>query len=642
MTGKSPRTIRQHGLWDSPITPGSLAGDTRLGDVQWDPRGQTLVWTEGRSGTGVLVAQRDGETATRDLTSDLSVRAEVGYGGGDFTVHDETVYFLVNKTGRIFRQSINGGKARPITYGAGKAASPAVSSDGRWLAFVHHDTERVDRIGIVDTDGEFWPQIFTQGHDFYMQPTWSPDGRYFAWIAWDHPCMPWDGTTLYVAAVIQDRATGLPRLDEPIAVAGGSDTSIFQPQFTSDENYLVYVSDETGWSHLWKADLDSTVRGTPSPNQLTDGNAEYGLPAWGQGMRTYALTPDGTTAICARSELGFTRVETLDLNTRVRETVGAVEQYTDAAQLSVSPDGRRIVFVATTPTTPPRVVVHDLKSGRSRTVVHASGETVPEEALSRPEALAWETTGGERAHGLFYPPASAVYRGTGRPPLLVLVHGGPTGQERAGWKAQAQFFATRGYGILVVNYRGSTGYGRAYMLRLRGEWGVCDVDDAVSGMRFLAAEGRIDPKRTAIMGGSAGGFTVLHSMVTQPDAFTAGVCLFGVSNQFHLAAETHKFEERYLDSLLGPLPDAAAVYRERSPVFHADRITRPLAVFQGEVDQVVPRNQSDTIVEALKRNGTPYVYHVYEEEGHGWRKRETIEHFYKAVEKFLREHLIFS
>ena len=642
MQENSSWTIRQHGLWDSPITPGSLAGDTRLGDVQWDPRGQALVWTEGRSGTGVLVVQRDGETATRDLTSDLSVRAEVGYGGGDFTVHDETVYFLVNKTGRVFRQAINGGTARPITYGAGKAASPAVSPDGRWLAFVHHDTERVDRIGVVDTAGELWPQIFTQGHDFYMQPTWSPDGRFFAWISWDHPCMPWDGTTLYVAAVVDDRSTGLPRLDKPIAVAGGADTSIFQPQFTGDGGSIVFVSDESGWGHLWTADLDSVARGVPGRTQITDGEAEYGVPAWGQGMRTYALTPDGSTAICVRSELGFARVEKLDLGTRVREPVGAIEEYTDVAQLSVSPDGRRIAFVATNATIPPRIVVHDLQSHDTRVVVRASGETVPEEALSTPEALCWETTGRERAYGLFYPPESAVYRGSALPPLLVLVHGGPTGQERASWKAQAQFFATRGYGVLVVNYRGSTGYGRDYMLRLRGNWGVCDVDDAVTGMRFLAAEGRIDPKRTAIMGGSAGGFTVLHSMVTQPEAFAAGVCLFGVSNQFHLAAETHKFEERYLDSLLGPLPDSAAVYRERSPVFHADRIIRPLAVFQGEIDQVVPRNQSDTIVDALKRTGTPHVYHVYKEEGHGWRKRETIEHFYSAVDKFLRQHLIFS
>ena len=223
-----------------------------------------------------------------------------------------------------------------------------------------------------------------------------------------------------------------------------------------------------------------------------------------------------------------------------------------------------------------------------------------------------------------------------------MIHGGPTSQARAGWNPQAQFFATRGYAVLLVNYRGSTGYGRDYMLKLRGNWGVCDVEDATSGVRHLADAGRIDPERTVIMGGSAGGFTVLQVMTQMPEAFTAGICLYGVANQFHLAAETHKFEAHYLDSLLGPLPEASRIYRERSPLYYADRIKRPLAIFQGEIDRVVPRQQSDLIVEALKRNGTPHVYHVYEGEGHGWRKRETIEHFYRAVEAFLREYVLFT
>ncbi|MEQ8789935.1 MAG: prolyl oligopeptidase family serine peptidase [Pirellulaceae bacterium] len=243
---------------------------------------------------------------------------------------------------------------------------------------------------------------------------------------------------------------------------------------------------------------------------------------------------------------------------------------------------------------------------------------------------------------MYYSPASEHFDGEGRPPLIVYVHGGPTSQATARWLPDVQFLATRGYAVLLVNYRGSTGYGRDYMLKLRGSWGICDVEDCVSGVRHLVDKGKVDPRRTAIMGGSAGGFTVLQTMITQPESFDAGVCLFGVADQFHLAAQTHKFESRYLDSLLGPLPEAAEVYRQRSPVLHADKIKRPLAVFQGADDRVVPREQSDRIVEALQRSGVPHEYHLYEGEGHGWRRSETIEHYYTALDAFLRRHLVFT
>jgi dipeptidyl aminopeptidase/acylaminoacyl peptidase len=224
----------------------------------------------------------------------------------------------------------------------------------------------------------------------------------------------------------------------------------------------------------------------------------------------------------------------------------------------------------------------------------------------------------------------------------VLVHGGPTGHERAGYNDRAQFLATRGYGALAVNYRGSTAHGKAYMNALRGAWGVHDVEDCRSGAQHLVAEGRAHPEQLVIMGGSAGGFTVLQSMVAHPEFYKAGVCLYGVADHFALAAETHKFEARYLDSLLGPLPDAAAIYRERSPQFRASEIRRPLAIFQGEIDEVVPKAQSDAIVAALERNGTPHEYHVYAGEGHGWRRAETIEAFYTSLERFLRQWLVFA
>ena len=626
---------RQFGLWDSPITPASLATDLRLEDVGWDTDGQSLVWLEGRSDCGVLVAQSFEGDASRDLTDEHDVRAEVGYGGGDFTLHGGCVYFVERGTGRLYRQPLAGGEANAITPAFGKIASPAVSPDGRFVVYVHSDDEENDRLGVVDSEGKLWPQILASGHDFYMQPRVSPDGSRVCWIAWDHPNMPWDGTNLFLAPI--EACDPLPRLGEPQAIAGGDEVAVFQPEFTPDGKCLLYVSDESGWGRITALELKSGERRT-----LTPEGAEHGLPPWQQGVRTYAVTADGRHIIAVRNEHGFDRLYRIALGSGEIQSLDALAEYSTIARITAARDGERIAFIGSGPTQPPRVVVHDLQSGQTRVIARASGENVSSAALANCRAISWQTAGGDEAHGLFYEPASEKFTSSGKPPLLVLVHGGPTSQAKAAWNPQAQFFATRGYAVLLVNYRGSTGYGRAYMLRLRGNWGICDVEDSISGAGHLADEGLIDPDTTAIMGGSAGGFTVLETMSKHPEAFNVGVSLYGVADQFHLAAETHKFESRYSDTLLGPLPEAAEVYRQRSPIHFADSIRRPIALFQGEIDQVVPRAQSDVIAEALKKSGVAHVYHVYEGEGHGWRKRETIEHYYRAVDAFLREHLIYA
>ncbi|MBC8078589.1 MAG: S9 family peptidase [Chloroflexales bacterium] len=275
-----------------------------------------------------------------------------------------------------------------------------------------------------------------------------------------------------------------------------------------------------------------------------------------------------------------------------------------------------------------------------RVLKRATGENVPPDALVAPAPISWRGPDGAEIYGLIYRPAARD--ATGLPPAIVHIHGGPTSQSVAEYDGTAQFFATRGYAVLQVNYRGSTGYGRAYMHAGRGNWGIHDVADAVSGARHLVEASIADAERLVIMGGSAGGFTVLQTLIDQPGVFRAGICLYGVSNQFTLAADTHKFEERYLDTLLGPLPEAASIYRARSPIFHAHKLTTPLAVFQGEDDTSVPRAQSDTIVASLRQRGVPHVYHVFAGEGHGWRKRETIAAYYRAVEDFLRQYVLFA
>ena len=637
MSSNQQKQSMQYGLWPSPVTPQSLAQGLRLSDVAWDSDGETLVWLEGRSDRGVLVCLPAGEEAPRDLTTTLSVRARVGYGGGDFGVAGGWVYFS-EAGGRLYRQPLVDGPAEPLTPAFGSAASPAVSPDRRWVVFVH-TYEDADCLGVVDVDGRAWPKKLAEGADFYMQPCWHPRGERIAWVEWNHPRMPWDGSLLRTAAV-RTGSDGLPRLDDVQTLAGGETTAVFQPAFSPDGRHLAYVSNATGWSNLYLYDLrDGRHR------MLTADGADVGQPAWQQGGRTYGFSRDGTALYYVRNEAGFRRLWRYDLKgDAAMDRHAGLEAYSYLEQPALSPTRDTLACIASSSTVPPRIVtlplVDDARTARVRK--RSASESVPEQEFSTPLAVSWPTAGGSTVHGLFYPPGSTRYQGIGLPPAVISIHGGPTSQAVASFHPATQFFTTRGYAVLQVNYRGSTGYGRDYTNALDGAWGVCDVEDAVSGAGYAAEQGWVDGSRLVIMGGSAGGYTVLQALVNRAGFFKAGISMYGISDLFALVATTHKFEARYLDRLVGPLPQAAALYRQRSPLFAADAIRDPVAVFQGEVDQVVPKAQADAIVASLASRGVPHVYHVYEGEGHGWRKTETITHFYTAVEAFLRQHVLLT
>lgn len=634
MQDGSGKTALPYGLWPSPITPAGMAGGTRLSDVAWDADGQTLVWLEGRGDQNVLVAQT-GDDAPRDLTVGLAVRARVGYGGGDFGVAGGTAYFAEATSGRLYRQALAAGTATPLTPAFGHAAAPVGSPDGRWLLYVH-TVDRVDRLAIVDVAGVCWPQIVAEGADFYMQPRWSPDGTQLAWIEWDHPQMPWDGTRLRVATVRPPTTEGgLPTLSDVQTIAGDADTAIFQPEFAPVGRALAYISDASGWSQLYLHDLTS---GTS--RALTAGTAEIGQAAWAQGGRTYAFIGDSAAVVYLRTADGFRQLWRCDATTGETTRLGLAE-YDWLEQPAITADGATLAAIASASAIPPRVVTVALAGGTARIRARAAGETTARAALATPRAVSWEADGAT-VHGLYYPPTSERYASTGLPPAIVRVHGGPTSATTATYNAAAQFFASRGYAVLEINHRGSTGYGRDYLLALREGWGVVDIADTAAGARFLADSGLADPGRLVIMGGSAGGYTVLQTLVTHPGLFKAALCLYGIANLFTLATDTHKFEERYLDSLVGPLPETSARYRDRSPIYHADRLSDPIAIFQGAIDPVVPPAQADLIVAALRRSGVPHEYHLYEGEGHGWRKRETIATFWAAVDRFLKEYVLFG
>lgn len=628
------KTALPYGLWPSPITPQGMAGGTRLGDVAWDSDGQTLVWLEGRGDQNVLVAQT-GDDAPRDLTVGLAVRARVGYGGGDFGVAGGVVYFAEAASGRLYRQTLAAGAAMALTPAFGHAAAPTVSPDGRWLLYIH-SVDRVDRLAIVDTAGARWPQIVAEGADFYMQPRWSPDGTRLAWIEWDHPQMPWDGTRLRVATVQPPaQEGGLPTLRDVRTIAGDADTAIFGPEFAPDGRSLAYISDASGWSQLALHDLTS---GTS--RALTAGAAEIGQAAWAQGMRTYAFVGDGGL-LYLRTEGGFRRCWGLEFATGKSVPLALLAEYDWIEQPAITPDGMMLAVIASASAIPPRVVTVALQAGTTRIRARAAGETIAPAALATPRSVTWEADGAT-VHGLYYPPTSEHHTSVGLPPAIVRVHGGPTGATTAAYNVATQFFASRGYAVLEVNHRGSTGYGRDYLRALREGWGVVDIADTAAGARFLADSGLADPARLVIMGGSAGGYTVLQTLVTHPGLFKAALCLYGIANLFTLATDTHKFEERYLDSLVGPLPETSDRYRDRSPIYHADQLRDPIAIFQGAIDPVVPPAQAELIVAALRRRGVPHEYHLYEGEGHGWRKRETIATFWAAVDRFLREYVLFG
>lgn len=622
---------RPYGTWKSAITPRMMAGSNRLNDVQWSSDGKTLVWSERRDGKTRLVARTEGEP-TRDLTdTSLKIGGGVGYGGGDFTLHGDKVYFCASN--QLYAMPLGAGPAKVLTPQFGSVASPAVSADGRWVLYVH-TYQNDDVLAIVDSEGKQWPQKLAQGDDFVMQPVWHPHGKYVAYIAWNAPNMPWNGTELRLLT-LRDDEQSIPYVTNQKTIAGDENTAIFQPTFSPAGRFMAYISDETGYSQLY---LYDPVEGTHT--QLTDGDYEYGTPAWTQGLRTYAWSADGSAIYYIRNDKGFCTLWQVSISQKSNQHISDLGAYTYQQQIDVAPNGK-LAFIASSSQIPPRIATYDAQGG-TKTIHFSMPERLPKEDLAETQLLEWPTRDGQIAYGMYAMPTSSKYSSEGKPPLIVLVHGGPTSQRYANYDADVQFFATRGYAVLQVNHRGSTGFGKAYMDMHKTNWGIYDVQDSIDAVNYLAEEGLIDKERVAIMGGSAGGFTVLQSLVDAPGFYKVGICSYGVANQFSLAMETHKFEASYNDWLLGPLPEASQLYRDRSPIYHADKIQDTMLVFQGVEDPVVPKNQSDSIVAVLERNGVPHEYHIYEGEGHGFRKPENIIDYYETIERFLLTHLIYA
>jgi dipeptidyl aminopeptidase/acylaminoacyl peptidase len=466
--------------------------------------------------------------------------------------------------------------------------------------------------------------VLVAGADFFAAPRLSPDGRRLAWLCWGHPHMPWDGTELWTAEVGADGLAGASRL------AGGPEESVSQPRWSPD-GLLHFVSDRTGWWNLYRLRGEATEARAPI-------EAEFGSPQWSFGMSMYAFLPDGRIA-AIMTQNGADKLVYVGPDRRIEPGDLPFTAYGKRLRSS----GTTLVFAAASPTEAAAILRLDATTGAYEVLGRSLEEPPDPHYISRPSSIAFPTEGGKQiAYAIYYPPANADYVGPSGelPPLIVESHGGPTSMRSAQLNLGIQYWTSRGFGVVDVNYGGSSGYGRAYRERLKGQWGIVDTEDCISGARYLAAEGEVDGKRLAIRGASAGGYTTLCALVFHTD-FTAGASYFGVADCEALAKDTHKFESRYLDGLIGPYPEARDVYYARSPIHFADRLTCPVILFQGLEDRVVPPSQAEMMVSALRAKRLPVAYLAFEGEQHGFRKAETIQrtleaelYFYSRVFNF--------
>ena len=619
-----------YGLWPSPISPSMIAGGIRLNDVQFSPDGETLVWSQSLDGKTSLFAWRDGEAAW-NLSGEFNPSGAVGYGGGDFFAGNEAVFFC-DRNGRLYSKPYNTGLPKALTPEFGGCASPQLSPDGSFIVFVHTYEGR-DLLASVTSDGSEWPIILRQGADFYLQPTLSPDGSLLAWVEWDHPNMPWDGSRLMLAEMSRDGSS----LNAIRHIAGDENVSVFQPAFSPDGSKLAWLQNNTEFDDLQVRDLETDTIQTLLENQ------PLMLPAWVQGQRIYNWAADGRAIYYLHNLQGTVSLNKADLgNGQARslqvEKIQA-DSFTLIEQPTLSPDGS-LAFIAQSSTLSPRITL--LKEGKIRTIARSASELLAKEDFSEPQSFSWTSSDGVEVFGLYYPPAHAQYTSDGAPPLIVYLHGGPTSQVFNAFNLEAAYFTSRGYAYFAVNYRGSTGFGRSYRDALKGNWGKIDLQDVIEGTKALVDAGLADPKKLVIKGGSAGGFTALNALVQHPGFFKAGLVSYGVSNLFLLDMDTHKFEAHYTESLVGKLPEAAEKYHAWSPVFHAEKIRDAVAIFQGSDDKVVPVEQSESIVNLLRANKVPHEYKLYEGEGHGFRKKVNLIDFYESIDRFLKQYVIFS
>ena len=629
----SPPKLAAYGSWRSSITAQQVAAQSvGLGLLALDTTG--IYCLESRPNEGgrnvIVLCQADGKC--EDITPPpFNARTRVNeYGGGSYAVRDGVVVFSHVADGRLYRQD-PGAEPQALTEaGPYRYADMLIDSTCQRVLCVREDhgakeSEAQHSLVAIDLAGKNAIQQLAMGDDFYSSPTLSPDGRRLAWLSWNHPNMPWDGTQLFLADLDHSG-----RIMDVHCIAGGAEESIFQPQW-SPSGELYFVSDRSGWWNLYRY-AEAGVE------CLLEREAEFGLPQWVFGMSTYAFSGPDQILACY-CEQGIWHLGVIDVQTRQLREITTPYNAIDGIRAA----NGQAVFLATGPTQATAVVHYDAVHERFRQLRSSSQMHIDAAAISQPQAIRFASEGNKQAYGFYYPPQNPLYRPLpdSLPPLLVKSHGGPTAAASPGLNLKIQYWTSRGFAVLDVNYSGSTGYGRAYRERLNGRWGVADVDDCVHGAQYLVQQGLVDGQRLLISGGSAGGYTTLCAL-TFRDVFKAGASYYGISELEALVRDTHKFESRYLDKLIGPYPAEIERYRQRSPIYHSQQLACPVIFLQGLEDKVVPPNQAEMMVQALRDKGLAVAYLTFAEEQHGFRQAASIVRALEAELYFYARVLGFS
>jgi len=615
------------GSWKSPITAQLVVGESlRLGQPRIGSEG--IYWTEGRpqeKGRHAVVRFRaDGEV--EELTAapfDAASRAHE-YGGGALAVTAVGVFFINFKDQQVYTFD-SSGQPKAVTQTAALRYADLIADPvhGRLIGVCedhreggHEPVNTLASINLANGATE----VIAGGHDFFASPCMSPDGTRLAWLTWDHPNMPWDGTELWLAEIAADGTIGTPR-----RVAGGRSESLFQPRW-SPAGDLYVVSDRSGWWNLYRVRSDLSNAADAALEALHPMEAEFGKPQWVFGMTTYGFTADGRI-VCLYEQDGVTHLAVCDPASGAFADVPT--PYSTMRDLQVN--GEQAVFVGSSPTAGEAIVELDLRARTCRVVRQSDRAVVDARYVSIAEPIRFPTEGGLHAHAFFYPPANPDFEGPEGtlPPLIVIAHGGPTSSTHSGFRWPIQYWTSRGFAVVDVDYGGSSGHGRAYRQRLDGQWGITDVNDAINAARYLIEQGRVNEDALAVRGGSAGGYLVLCGLAFH-DFFKAGASYYGVGDLEALMKDTHKFESRYLLRLVGPYPEAQAVYQARSPIHFVEQMSSAMILFQGAEDKVVPPNQAESIYQVVRAKGLPVAHVLYEGEGHGFRRAETITHSLEA------------
>ena len=613
--------IAPYGSWQSPITADLVAGaEVGLEQIRLD--GGDTYWIERRAleGGRKTIVRRAADGQVTDVTPlPFNSRTRVHeYGGGDYAVSNGTIIFTNFADQRLYVIRKPGSAPGALTPAGELRYADGVVDPWRNLFFCIREDhngngEAINTVVSLDLEQGGAGNVLVSGNDFYSSPRLSRDGARLAWLTWNHPNMPWDGTDLWLGELDEGGS-----LKNKVRVAGGASESIVQPEWSPDGT-LYFVSDRTGWWNLYRLKQEKVEPVCPM-------EAEFGEPQWIFGGSLYAFE-SAERIICSYSKNGRSYLGKMDT---AKGALEPVEIPYSAVSRVQAADGR-VVFIAASPTERTAIVAWDSKTSGCQVLRRSGESTVDFGYLAPPQSIEFPTTGGVAAHGIFYAPRNCDFAAPAdeKPPLLVMSHGGPTSATSTSLRYAVQYWTSRGIAVLDVNYGGSSGYGREYRDRLKGRWGIVDVDDCVNGSRFLVERGEVDGNRLAIRGGSAGGYTTLCAL-TFRDVFKAGASHYGISDLEALARDTHKFESRYLDNLIGPYPARRDLYIERSPIHFTERLACPMIIFQGLEDRVVPPNQAEKMVEAVRGKGLPVAYVTFAGEQHGFRKAENIKRVLEA------------